>query len=577
MNISKLEVKNIGPLIILLSYQNSSDGIWIYQSSLLPGQTKHIWCATGTLSYTGPSSNIKITQLPTDVCGITPTPTNTPTVTPTPVTPTPTSTVTVTPTPTSTVTVTPTPTNTVTPTPTPTPTNTVTPTNTPTPTQTPTPTSTPLPPFISVWEANSPIELPYSPTGTYDGTIDWGDGTVTTNSYENRIHDYAVSGTYTITISGTINGWDFFNYATPYRSSIKEIIQWGQLKGENSSNIYMFFECSNLVLTGVTDTPNLNGITSLNDMFGNCSSLTTVNNMNNWNVSRVTNMRSMFFGATLFNQNIGSWDVSNVTQMNTMFGGCTSFNQDINNWDVSNVTNMVGMFASCSLFNQDLSLWDVSNVIRMGSMFVGCTKFNQPIGVWDVSKVTNMDSMFINTIDFNQDLSSWCVTLIPTQPTDFDNGATSWVLPKPVWGTCPGPTPTPTPTSTPTNTPTNSVTPTNTPTNTPTPTLTRTPTTTPTNTPTLTRTPTVTPTFVSYPVNLNSTGQTTAILACAETVFDNVLYISTPTIGFGLIFYTDSLLTIPFNGGSLWFIDDTSGFAWQINSSGQIISSDDCV
>ena len=40
-------------------------------------------------------------------------------------------------------------------------------------------------------------------------------------------------------------------------------------------------------------------------------------------------------------------------------------------------------------------------------------------------------------ISFNQDLSSWCVSLIPSLPSNFDTGATSWVLLRPVWGTCP--------------------------------------------------------------------------------------------------------------------------------------------
>ena len=137
------------------------------------------------------TENDDIISLAQDLCP-SQTPTNTPTNTPTPSI-TPTNTITPTVTPTNT------PTNTITPT--------VTPTNTPTPT-------TPPPPFISVWQANSPIELPYSPTGTYSGTIDWGDGSVSANTYANRIHDYAVSGTYTITISGTITGWNFGSFAT---------------------------------------------------------------------------------------------------------------------------------------------------------------------------------------------------------------------------------------------------------------------------------------------------------------------------------------------------------------------------
>jgi hypothetical protein len=90
---TKYEITNLGSSIILLSYQNFGDGIWVYQAKLLPGQTKHIWCNFGTLSYSGPSKNIKITQLSTNICGITPTPTPTPSLTPTPtpsITPTPT-------------------------------------------------------------------------------------------------------------------------------------------------------------------------------------------------------------------------------------------------------------------------------------------------------------------------------------------------------------------------------------------------------------------------------------------------------------------------------------------------------
>jgi len=54
-----------------------------------------------------------------------------------------------------------------------------------------------------------------------------------------------------------------------------------------------------------------------------------------------------------------------------------------------------------------------------------------------VSSVTTMSGMFAGASSFNQDLSGWCVSNIMALPTGFDNGATSWVLDRPVWGTCP--------------------------------------------------------------------------------------------------------------------------------------------
>jgi surface protein len=175
--------------------------------------------------------------------------------------------------------------------------------------------------FISVWETTSSgetITLPYSPSGTYDGAIDWGDGNTNGNFYANRSHTYASPGLYTITISGgTIEGWRFGGNPTS-RDNIKEIIQWGQLRGEGGNNGEMFVNCINLTLTGTTDTPNLIGTNSTSFMFRGCVSLTTINNINQWNVSNVTDMSTMFYLCYSFDDNLSNWNVSNVTDMSTM-------------------------------------------------------------------------------------------------------------------------------------------------------------------------------------------------------------------------------------------------------------------
>ena len=147
--------------------------------------------------------------------------------------------------------------------------------------------------------------------------------------------------------------------------------------------------------------------------FDQCSNLVSVPTTSD-GIEAVTNMGLMFYHADLFNENIG-------------------------NWDTSSVTNMHGMFENAYVFNQDIGGWDTSNVTDMGYIFLYAYAFNQDISGWDTSNVTIMYGMFYRASKFNQDLSGWCVTNITSEPTGFDEYATSWTLPdsRPVWGTCP--------------------------------------------------------------------------------------------------------------------------------------------
>jgi surface protein len=91
---------------------------------------------------------------------------------------------------------------------------------------------------------------------------------------------------------------------------------------------------------------------------------------------------------------INNWDVSKITDMNSLFENKRGFNSDISNWNVSNVNNMCYMFAHAREFNQNISLWDVYNVTNMSFMFTG-SDFDLDISCWDVSNVNTYDYMFI--------------------------------------------------------------------------------------------------------------------------------------------------------------------------------------
>ena len=269
--------------------------------------------------------------------------------------------------------------------------------------------------FNSTWntskvEGDRNITLPLvnHTSSLYDFVVDWGDGntsTVTAWNSSNKTHTYAEEGVYNVTIDGTIVGWSFNNESDKLK--LIEISQWGNLSLGNAGGY--FYGASNLEITA-TDILDLTGTTTMYQAFRGCSSLTTVPSMNDWNMSGVTDMWDMFYGATNFNENISSWNTSSVTDMDSMFRNASSFNQNISNWDTSSVGYMGGMFYNATAFNQDIGNWNTSSVTSMWEMFYGATNFNQNISNWNTSSVTTMREMFRGASSFNQDIGNWDVS-----------------------------------------------------------------------------------------------------------------------------------------------------------------------
>jgi Mycoplasma protein of unknown function, DUF285 len=98
---------------------------------------------------------------------------------------------------------------------------------------------------------------------------------------------------------------------------------------------------------------------------------------------------------------IGQWDVSRITNMTSVFNAQRNpdmkfFNDDLNSWNVSNVRYMRYMFLQAESFNGNLSSWDVHNVIDMHQTFASANQFNQDISMWNVSSVQLMAEMVRN-------------------------------------------------------------------------------------------------------------------------------------------------------------------------------------
>jgi surface protein len=277
--------------------------------------------------------------------------------------------------------------------------------------------------------------------GLYNFVVNWGDNTSSSISSSLQIettHSYAVAGTYTTKMWGTIRGWRFGGSRD--RNKIQTVNKWGGLQFVSHPDKVMaaFSACQSASFSNVIGVPDLRYTDSLRSGFNACRNLTTINNLEKWDISRITTLARTFASAINFNQDIGSWDVSNVTDMTFTFGniypvldGVTFIGNgkfanggspSINNWNTSRVTNMSGLFYNCPEFDQNIGSWNVGNVTDMSFMFsmpvtpdtTNSGLFNNggspSIGNWNTSRVTTMQQMFNNNVRFNQNIGSWDVS-----------------------------------------------------------------------------------------------------------------------------------------------------------------------
>jgi len=157
---------------------------------------------------------------------------------------------------------------------------------------------------------------------------------------------------------------------------------------------------------------NTGSVTSMFQMFaGGLVTLLFNQPIGNWDTRNVTIMGQMFYGASAFNQNISLWKTGSVTTMFQMFRHATVFNQTINtdasgSWDVSKVTDMSSMFSIASAFNNGaLALnWYAPNCTTFVTMFQAATSFNQNVNnLVNTANVIdcNLNSMFQAATIFN--------------------------------------------------------------------------------------------------------------------------------------------------------------------------------
>ena len=250
--------------------------------------------------------------------------------------------------------------------------------------------------------------------------VDWGEGSgfepVATG---NAPHTFLTDEVHTIRFKN-LNDIYIANQAD--KNKYTSIEQWGTATW-NAAMDSAFQGAVILTMKPTAGTPDMSAVTNMASMFEGASSFN--GDIGGWNTSSVTNMNNMFGAALDFNQDIGSWNTENVTDMGSMFNGAVAFNQDISRWNTENVMNMRAMFLRATSFNQDIGSWNTGQVTTMRGMFETALAFNGAIDGWNTSSVTNMNSMFYEATSFNQGISGWNVEAVEDMAWMF-SGATGF-------------------------------------------------------------------------------------------------------------------------------------------------------
>ncbi len=262
------------------------------------------------------------------------------------------------------------------------------------------------------------LALPLYSGDRYNLKVRWDSGfsPLRVTDAEQGKYTYMRGGRKVVEIwSDTLDGLTFgidhgrfsYNFDVTRKNALKlvGVEQFGGVRFINNAGTFAM--CKNLSEFTATDTPYIEG--DISSMFELASSFN--DDISDWDVSNVTDMRAVFYQAGAYNNGGVPLDwgdkTSKVTTMAGMFRDATAFNQDISSWNTESVIDMLVMFERASNFNQPLNRWNVEKVYNMSGMFSDATNFNQPLNQWNPERVTNMSGMFSYATTFNQNLSDW--------------------------------------------------------------------------------------------------------------------------------------------------------------------------
>lgn len=207
-----------------------------------------------------------------------------------------------------------------------------------------------------------------------------------------------------------------------YLTSLPDMTGWCTSKVKSLDS--MFVRCNSLTSVKGCSSWDTSNVTTISQIFRNCNKISEID-FQNWDVRNITTMTLAFRDSSLSYLNTKGWIWSSTTRttFTGMFYNCSSLTaiEGIEDWNLGGSINTSQMFQNCrKLTSLDLRNWNISSkCINFSQMFYGCSGLTSlDLRNWDIRSVTTTNSMLMNcSALIHLNLGGWSGTSL----TDTDN------------------------------------------------------------------------------------------------------------------------------------------------------------
>lgn len=267
------------------------------------------------------------------------------------------------------------------------------------------------------------------------------------NYKQYTVNTASAKGNYTVTVSYTINGqsktstYVVDKYYAPGVYAI--LYSDGELRINNDGKVddYKLEQGSTVSLKSAniassSSIPWSSNVTSIKKVtfenevsptyitkwFSGCTNLTQINNMEYLDTSKVTSMKDLFKNcSSLINVDLTGFNTSKVTTMETMFYGCTNLKSlDLSSFNSPKLTSMKQMFNNCTnLETLNLTGFSTPNAVNTSETFYACRSLKE-LDLSGITKITTLYGTFRETALTKIDLRHIDTTRITAMQATFD-------------------------------------------------------------------------------------------------------------------------------------------------------------